>query len=1632
MSQQQQSQLHSNINNSSGKQRNNGKGKFLTRSHAMHECTSPPQTPTPRTASAAAAVAVANAAAAATAAVTNSQSTVAPINDPTKGENNSKMSSLSPITVNATNNTIQSNAQQSSTTPNMFAPNGNLNVSQLDLEFPKLTPPKSKSPRNNNNVTNNNNNTQHSVAAVNSNSEHSSSNSNINNESTGDGNGINRECVNENAAGSAAVVPSQNSTDLSTKSSHMLDVVKGNTGNMVSCTILLNDVEKKCDLLLQGNKGNNQQNCVDENFSDKDKSNADESSNAAEFVYKKNRNSSVTKGGGGGSGKSRQKQNYGYDKSNSNNVGQSEPSQNVTSNGCQSDYYSMENSNTDHFTDQSGVDLLQFFKITLNKNAKDRYMLLRVEKELAALAQDQSRDVIKFPTMSSYNRMLIHRLAAWFGMEHNVDSTVQCVIVNTTKATRLPEIRFKSLLTDTFSDEAPSRKSILKRDAHSFEEYRQGLLACPDRGNLLDRKAKSFEEREQEYEKAKRRIFKDMNSESIEQFWQNWHSGDGLNANNSHKNSGKNINTDTTDDDHPHQHQHSHVNEGRLDGRPSVEKSHSFGGYGPPSQARIVRGDSVNSTKSAVLNKHDSNQQTWRLSPSSSGYKTQSQSLRSDSVTPSPSYGSGSHTPEPIQTVSSGIIWAVTDMASVPKGSVLLDPQTFKPLVNQDGSIYHFDPSNLPKLQIPNTSPANTPSPTLSVNENTNVPSRKKNHNKPINNNVDDTVVVQRTSEKCDRDNVSNAVATRDENGACKPEIEVSSELEVTLPEPMENISMNSLLSPLNQTYQETQDNNLDRKADDNCQEAVVHPNVKSQSTSPNIPCDSESYQLSPSDQSTPTNIDENLNQPNNDAKGAVNGTVNKVTTEKSQNTANPSYTGNKKDEIKILPAVVPVLSYTTAAPPNIYPPIDAGVQFVAGTQPTQPTSFPTTYQQGLDGSIYAVPQPMIYGYPTVQDNEYSGGIFVPMYDQGGAQVPVSTQQNEQNTTTTDYRRNCGVPLAFFEPPSTAMTVVPVAYPATSTAAPYGPSHNIYQGQILYTSDQYNPATASNSQVPQYINYPVGYTYPYNGAAYPYWGQAMTYYVPQTMQTQTTAIANNNTTNANSNSNNTSNNNNNDSNGNKAHIQSPHSIQPHPNTVAKTPLYASNSTNETKSITTPNAASQPNVFQYPPTMTSAPTSTSSTSITNSTTTNATNNSVAITSVQSLPNTSVSVSSSLPTNVGNDNPKLVSHVPNAGHPSHRTKNHQALLSTPNDSLKQNNPNANTDEPDSKEFSNHSSTNYERKKNLQNSNRKPYVGSGGGGGGPYRPNPNVGINNHNSNSLSINNPAGGQTNMSATNNPGIRKGPLIHHTIPESSGNTHIFTSGAGHHHNENMTPAYNRSNSTQNSSSAPNIEHSEKRPINHNKPLIATLPTLSNVHNHFDRTRAPRPKPLDLRRNASNRNTPSTNSTESNNSPNSIISSDQHHSQNHHQQQQIQTTSSYVSGTVNTSIMSQTGIQPNIGPRVVSSTKPKQVRMYHGDIANTNSDSLGSPSSALCGEPFAYNPHSGMYIKFGKTYIAHSMAFPNKAQQNDIRQSLPPITGIYPTMNMMLTGYPAAARPHTVGPRPSHVNPNFNKNNRTPR
>lgn len=75
------------------------------------------------------------------------------------------------------------------------------------------------------------------------------------------------------------------------------------------------------------------------------------------------------------------------------------------------------------YTDNTGVDLQHFIEETLHRNYKDRMTLLRIEQDMIALVRDTKRTCHRFPAMSSYHRMLVHRVAAYFGMEHNVDQS---------------------------------------------------------------------------------------------------------------------------------------------------------------------------------------------------------------------------------------------------------------------------------------------------------------------------------------------------------------------------------------------------------------------------------------------------------------------------------------------------------------------------------------------------------------------------------------------------------------------------------------------------------------------------------------------------------------------------------------------------------------------------------------------------------------------------------------------------------------------------------------------------------------------------------------------------------------------------------------------------------------------------------------------------------------------------------------------------------------------------------------------------------------------------------------------------------------------------------------------------------
>ncbi|XP_063875152.1 cAMP-regulated phosphoprotein 21-like isoform X7 [Scylla paramamosain] len=377
------------------------------------------------------------------------------------------------------------------------------------------------------------------------------------------------------------------------------------------------------------------------------------------------------------------------------------------------------------YTDSSGVDLQQFIIQTLHKNQKDRMMLLKIEHELVSLVKDSKRTHHKFPPMSSYQRMLVHRCAAFFGLEHNVDQAGTAVIVNRTRNTRLPETRFRDHCRDDLLVPDEPKRSILKRDSSSFDDG-SNYKSLDRQFSSESRRSKSFEEREEEYEKVRKRIF---SQESLS-------SADGLGdspvrSHDSRRNSQDDSRwhetrhwtfMDSEASHRKHHHDNHKLRPGRLPKvesfesrdtlhprslRPPVFKSHSFGGYSGGVTV-LPRGDSVSSNISSRLSKQDSTSSRISDQSMSSGYKSQRQDTSSTNVsntlstTPSPTTSQHQHSaPGQVwggEGDSQAVMWAVTDMEAVPPGAMLINPQSGQPYMNSDGSVYRFDPNNPPQL----------------------------------------------------------------------------------------------------------------------------------------------------------------------------------------------------------------------------------------------------------------------------------------------------------------------------------------------------------------------------------------------------------------------------------------------------------------------------------------------------------------------------------------------------------------------------------------------------------------------------------------------------------------------------------------------------------------------------------------------------------------------------------------------------------------------------------------------------------------------------------------------------------------------------------------------------------------------
>ncbi|XP_058405324.1 cAMP-regulated phosphoprotein 21 isoform X11 [Diceros bicornis minor] len=305
------------------------------------------------------------------------------------------------------------------------------------------------------------------------------------------------------------------------------------------------------------------------------------------------------------------------------------------------------------YTDSTGIDLHEFLINTLKNNSRDRMILLKMEQEIIDFIGDDNNHYKKFPQMSSYQRMLVHRVAAYFGLDHNVDQTGKSVIINKTSSTRIPEQRFCEHLKDEKGEESQKR-FILKRDNSSIDKE--------DNQSVCSQESLFVENRDGSGRTSGSRQSSSENELKWSDHQRAWSSTDSDSSN-------RNL-------------------------KPAMTKTASFGGI-----TVLTRGDSTSSTRSTgKLSKAGSESSSSAGSsgslsrthaPLQSAPLVSSVAASSPGCVPYPENGMGGQV---APSSTSYILLPLEAAAGIPPGSILLNPHTGQPFVNPDGTPAIYNP----------------------------------------------------------------------------------------------------------------------------------------------------------------------------------------------------------------------------------------------------------------------------------------------------------------------------------------------------------------------------------------------------------------------------------------------------------------------------------------------------------------------------------------------------------------------------------------------------------------------------------------------------------------------------------------------------------------------------------------------------------------------------------------------------------------------------------------------------------------------------------------------------------------------------------------------------------------------------
>ncbi|KAM6276270.1 cAMP-regulated phosphoprotein 21 isoform 8-T17 [Spheniscus humboldti] len=328
------------------------------------------------------------------------------------------------------------------------------------------------------------------------------------------------------------------------------------------------------------------------------------------------------------------------------------------------------------YTDSTGIDLHEFLINTLKNNPRDRMILLKMEQEIIDFISDNNNHYKKFPQMSSYQRMLVHRVAAYFGMDHNVDQTGKSVIINKTSNTRIPEQRFSEHLKDEKGEESQKR-FILKRDNSSIDKEDNQSVCSQE--NLFVENSRLLEDSSICNDTHKKRQLFRGNRDSTGK------------ASGSRQSSTENE-LKWTDHQRPWSSTDSDSSNRNL--KPAITKTASFGGI-----TVLTRGDSSSSNRSTGKLSKTGSSESSSSAGSSGSLSRIHQPLQSASLVPGVTASSSGNVSYPENGMSGQVAPSNTsyiilplEAAGIPPGSILLNPHTGQPFVNPDGTPAIYNP----------------------------------------------------------------------------------------------------------------------------------------------------------------------------------------------------------------------------------------------------------------------------------------------------------------------------------------------------------------------------------------------------------------------------------------------------------------------------------------------------------------------------------------------------------------------------------------------------------------------------------------------------------------------------------------------------------------------------------------------------------------------------------------------------------------------------------------------------------------------------------------------------------------------------------------------------------------------------